>query len=135
MNLYNQFFNLIVYIKITELNVDALMRGGRARWKIENETFNTLKNQGYEFEHNFGHGNKNLNIIFTMLMFLAFTIDQLQQIGCSFFQAALNRWGTRAALWRKIQALFTSYYISSWQDLFQSITFGHKGAVLTPDTS
>jgi hypothetical protein len=23
------------------------MRGGRARWKIENETFNTLKNQGY----------------------------------------------------------------------------------------
>jgi hypothetical protein len=30
------------------------MSGGRARWKIENETFNTLKNQGYQFEHNFG---------------------------------------------------------------------------------
>ena len=24
---------------------------GRSRWKIENETFNTLKNQGYHFEH------------------------------------------------------------------------------------
>nr|WP_198246747.1 hypothetical protein [methane-oxidizing endosymbiont of Gigantopelta aegis] len=23
----------------------------RARWRIENETFNTLKNQGYHFEH------------------------------------------------------------------------------------
>ena len=31
--------------------------GGRARWKIENETFNTLKNQGYNFEHNYGHGD------------------------------------------------------------------------------
>ena len=30
------------------------MRAGRCRWKIENETFNTLKNQGYNFEHNYG---------------------------------------------------------------------------------
>jgi len=28
----------------------AVMRAGRARWKIENETFNTLKNQGYHFD-------------------------------------------------------------------------------------
>jgi hypothetical protein len=34
------------------------MKGGRARWRIENETFNTLKNQGYHFEPNFGHGPK-----------------------------------------------------------------------------
>jgi len=26
-----------------------LMRAGRARWKIENETFNTLKTQGYHY--------------------------------------------------------------------------------------
>jgi hypothetical protein len=36
---------------VTQLNVDAsnvanLVLGGRSRWKIENETFNTLKNQG-----------------------------------------------------------------------------------------
>ncbi|MEZ4549426.1 MAG: hypothetical protein R2874_02835 [Desulfobacterales bacterium] len=46
-------------------------RGGRARWKIENETFNTLKNQGYNFEHNYGLGVKNLSLIFAMLMMLA----------------------------------------------------------------
>ena len=34
--------------------VEPVMRGGRARWKIENETFNTLKNQGDAFEHNYG---------------------------------------------------------------------------------
>ncbi len=26
-----------------------------------NETFNTVKNQGYHFEHNFGHGNHAFN--------------------------------------------------------------------------
>lgn len=128
-------FTWITDITITESNAYDLMRGGRTRWKIENETFNTLKNQGYQFEHNFGHGNKNLNLVFTMLMFLAFTIDQLQQIGCHFFQDALNRWGSRTALWRKTKALFITYYIDSWQDLYESIAFGHKGARLAPDTS
>ncbi len=41
--------------EITDENIYELMQGGRARWKVENETFNTLKNQGYQFEHNFGH--------------------------------------------------------------------------------
>lgn len=45
-------------IELTQENVDRIMRAGRARWVIENETFNTLKNQSYAFEHNFGHGKK-----------------------------------------------------------------------------
>jgi hypothetical protein len=48
------------------------MRGGRARWRIGNETFNTLKNQGYHFEHNFGHGYEHLSVVFAVLMMLAF---------------------------------------------------------------
>ena len=34
-------------------SVARIVRAGRARWKIENEGFNTLKNQGYHLEHNF----------------------------------------------------------------------------------
>jgi len=69
----------ITDFKLTQENVFTVMQGGRSRWKIENETFNTLKNQGYEFEHNFGHGKKNLSHVFAMLMLLAFTIDHM---GC-----------------------------------------------------
>ena len=47
---------------------------------IENETFNTLKNQGYYFEHNFGHGNKNLSILLVKLMMLAFLIDEAEEV-------------------------------------------------------
>ena len=57
-------------MRITRGNARHLVRGGRTRWKIENETFNTLKNQGYQFEHNFGHGSENLSVVFAMLMML-----------------------------------------------------------------
>ncbi len=36
-------------------SVAELAACGRARWKIENETFNVLKCSGYNLEHNFGH--------------------------------------------------------------------------------
>src|SRR5438132_3551967 len=55
-----QHFSWVTDLRVSKRNVYKLMRGGRARWKIENETFNTLKNQGYHFEHNYGHGEQNL---------------------------------------------------------------------------
>ena len=50
---------------VTDLPVDAgsvaeLAACGRARWKIENESFNVLKTKGYHLEHNFGHGKEHL---------------------------------------------------------------------------
>jgi len=60
----------ITDLDVTEANVRAIMRAGRARWKVENETFNTLKNQGYHFEHNFGHGEQQLSVVFACLMML-----------------------------------------------------------------
>jgi len=88
-------FSWVTDIQVTEENVFEIMRGGRARWKIENETFNTLKNQGYQFEHNFGHGNKNLSVVFAMLMMLAFLVDQVQQLVCRLFQAVWGKLGSK----------------------------------------
>ena len=90
-----QHFSWITDFIIDEANAYILMRGGRARWKIENETFNTLKNQGYNFEHNYGLGEKNLSLIFAMLMMLAFLIDQTQQLSCKLFQAAWKKQGAK----------------------------------------
>ena len=61
-------FSQVTDFTVTKKNAYQIMRGGRARWKIENETFNTLKNQGYHFEHNYGLGKKNQSLIFAMLM-------------------------------------------------------------------
>jgi hypothetical protein len=40
-----QHFSWVTDLRVSKRNVYALMRGGRARWKIENETCNTLKNR------------------------------------------------------------------------------------------
>ena len=121
--------------EITDNNLYELMRGGRARWKIENETFNTLKNQGYQFEHCFGHGKKNLHTVFAFLMMLAFLIDQVQEATCGLFQKALEHRKTRRAFWEKMKALFYNYFVESWQDLFTAMGPGFKGARLIVNSS
>jgi hypothetical protein len=90
-----QHFRWVTDLRVNKRHVYALMRGGRARWKIENETFNTLKNQGYNFEHNYGHGMKNLSVVFATVMMLAFLVDQTQQLCCALFQAVWAKLGSK----------------------------------------
>jgi hypothetical protein len=78
-----QSFSWVTDLRVSKRNVYKLMRGGRARWKIENETCNTLKNQGDNFEHNYGHGEQNLSVVFATMMRLAFLVDQTQQLCCA----------------------------------------------------
>ena len=102
------------------------MRAGRARWKIENETFNTLKNQGYQFEHNFGHGKKHLSVVFALLMMLAFLVDQVQQAACPLFQAVLAKVGSKKRLWEKMRTLFFSLSFECMEDIWRALLYGYK---------
>jgi hypothetical protein len=119
---------------LNEKNVYQIMRGGRARHKIENETFNTLKNQGYHFEHNFGHGKKNLSTVFACLMMLAFFVDQLQQLGCKLFGKALQRLHSKIRLWERKRCLFSGLFINNLEDLWNALAYGSR-TQLTPNTS
>src|ERR1700722_13172989 len=53
--------SFITDLPVERDNVAQLAACGRARWKIENEGFNVLKTKGYNLEHNFGHGKRNLD--------------------------------------------------------------------------
>lgn len=119
-------FSWVTDYEINDKNIMQIMRGGRARWKIENETFNTLKNQGYEFEHNFGHGNKNLSTVFGYLMFLSFLFDQISQLGCKSFQAALKHKKRLKYLRDTLRGWFMYSYnlnveFKSWQEFLESV--------------
>jgi hypothetical protein len=129
-------FSWITNLPVNNNNIMQLMRGGRCRWKIENETFNTLKNQGYEFEHNFGHGYKNLSTNFAFLMMLAFLIDQLQEMGCKVFQKALQiAHDKRSRLWDYLRATYLrTPTVESWED-FWSMIIEPKRWKMVKDTS
>ncbi|MGB3217695.1 MAG: transposase [Anaerolineae bacterium] len=125
-----QHFSWVTDFIVTTANVFQIMRGGRARWKVENETFNTLKNQGYHFEHNFGHGNKNLSVVFASLMMLAFLVDQAQQLACELFQAVLEKERSRIRLWEHVRALFYTLEFACMEDIFRALLYGFRTQVL-----
>jgi len=114
-------FTWISSIKLIKSNVYKVMRMGRSRWKIENETFNTLKNQNYNFEHNFGHGKENLCTNFAYLMMLAFYVDQIQQSSCQYFKKILQELKTRLKFWESVRAVFKILPCKNMMQIFFSI--------------
>jgi hypothetical protein len=120
-------FSWITDHEITDSNLMEIMQTGRARWKIENETFNTLKNQGYNLEHCYGLGKKNLSVNLMKLMMLAFLVDQVQQTCCKLFQAALSRLGAKIKIWKDIKTYMHCFIVHSMEEVFKIIVYGfHK---------
>jgi hypothetical protein len=122
----------VVDLELTEANVPLVMSGGRARWKVENETFNTLKNQGYHFEHNYGHGYNHLCTVFAELMMAAFLIDQVQQRCNKLFAQARAKAGPKCTLRETIRHLFFSFEVASMREIYGAIAFGYERPRLQP---
>jgi len=119
-------FSWVTDLPITRENAVAIMRAGRARWKIENETFNTLKNQGYNLGHNYGLGEKNLSAVFAILMMLAFLLDQIQQMSCWLFQEAWKKEESKRSLWESIRSFFRNYRVDSMETILRAIAHGFE---------
>jgi len=116
-----QRFSWVTDLDVTEDNVYLFMRGARARWKIENETFNTLKNQGYHFGHNYGLGKKHLSEVFIFLTMLAFLVDQILQLCCPLFNPAWKEWKSKRSLWEKVRSKFHEFSIQTMEELYRSL--------------
>lgn len=111
----------ITNLPLEARTVESVMSAGRGRWKIENETFNTLKNQGYHFEHNYGHGTQNLATVLAVLMFLAFTVDQMIQRCWQLFRQVRAGLRTKAKLWESLRSLFKVTFFRSMDALYRQI--------------
>ncbi len=115
--------------------IARVMKGGRARWRIENETFNTLKNQGYQFEHNFGHGHNQLCSVFTLLMVLAFLVDQAQALCSDLFRKARAKAGANRELWLQMRWLFHWMEIPDWETFYRTLSATGDETILVPSTA
>jgi hypothetical protein len=117
-------FSWVTDIDLSEKDLHLYQQAGRCRWRVENETFNTLKNQGYCLEHNYGHGSRNLTTVLALLMFLAFTVDQIQEACCKQFVAAMTRTGRRVRLWESIRSHLRHFDFESFAELYSVIAAG-----------
>ena len=104
-------------------NVAELSACGRARWKIENETFNVLKNNGYNLEHSFGHGKQNLAATLATLNLLAFAIHTVCDIADQLWRTAREKLGPRYNFFGKLAAITAYLIFPSWDDLLLTLAF------------
>lgn len=106
---------------IDDRNVKKLVRIGRCRWKIENETFNTLKNHGYHIEHNFGHGKKHLSMNFFLLNLLAFFMHQIFELTDNLYQECRRHFGSKKNLWDNLRISIRILIFPDWETLLRRV--------------
>lgn len=113
--------NWVTDFEITEANIQKIVLCGRARWKLENECFNTLKNQGYRLDHNYGHGNKSLSFIFYLFQLLAFFFHQIAELTDGLYLAVKEKFGNKKEMWNFIRTSLQLFLLDSWEMLFQLV--------------
>jgi len=110
-------FAWVTSLPINAGNVVDMADCARARWKIENETFNTLKNFGTHLEHNFGHGNETLSMVLVVLNLLAFMMHAICDISVEMWQRAREGAGTRKRMFAALATLTHYVVYDSWHAL------------------
>ncbi len=103
---------------VTPETVAAIVGIGRSRWKIENEQFNVHKNHGYEVEHNYGHGQQTLSMVFYLLNLLAFLAHKLLEFGDRLYQQC-RAGESRRGLWTLFRSAFYLITFDNWEALLR----------------
>ncbi len=104
-------------------NLAAMVAAGRARWKVENEAFNTLKTKGYNLEHNFGHGQQHLSSVLATLNLLAFACHTVCDLVDKRWMAARRELVVRQGFSQTLVALTAYLVFPSLDDLLQTMAF------------
>lgn len=109
---------------VSETTVKAITQAGRSRWKVENEGNNVLKNQGYQFEHNYGHGKQHLSNVLLTLLLLAFLIHSIFDLIDAKYQAVRQDLGSRRAFFESLRTLTRFHYFRNWEHLLVFMFYG-----------
>jgi hypothetical protein len=118
---YNSF---VTDYQVSENNVLEMVAAGRSRWKIENENNNTLKTKGYHFEHNFGHGKKNLSSVLATLILLAFLFHTVLEHFDKCYQLLRSVLSSREMFFEDVRALTRYICFESWQQMLEFMLKG-----------
>ena len=108
-------------LPVTAGTVAELAACGRARWKIENETFNVLKCGGYNLEHNFGHGKDTLASVLVVLNLLAFAYHTVASLAVLAWREAVAAKGATYRFFEHLRTIVAYVVFHDWPHLLRSI--------------
>jgi len=111
----------VTSLNVSRENVAEIAACARARWKIENEAFNVLKNNGYHLEHNFGHGKENLAMTFAAMNLLAFAIHTVCDCLEELWTKAREAKRARKRFFEHIRTITAYLVFPNWQTLMTTL--------------
>lgn len=111
----------VTSLAVTRTNVAEIAACARARWKIANETFNVLKNNGYHLEHNFGHGKRHLAMTFAALNLLAFAFHTVCDCLEDLWSAAREAKRARKRFFKHIRTITAYLVFPDWDTLMTTL--------------
>jgi len=111
----------VTSLPITRDTVAEIVACARARWKIENESFNVLKSNGYHLEHNFGHGKQNLAMMFAAMNLLAFALHTICDALEQFWINARTAKRARTRFFEHIRTITAYLVFPNWTTLMQTL--------------
>jgi hypothetical protein len=120
--------------EITAQNVGAIVATARARWKIENENNNVLKNRGYNLEHNFGHGKKHLASFLAAMNILAFLSHTFLDFCDEKYRLIRATLPTRRTFFDDVRALTRYFLFADWDALMDFMMRGLEIGPYAPKT-
>jgi hypothetical protein len=123
--LYHNAF--IADFEMQDSSVEAIVRDGRARWKVENENNNVLKTKGYHLEHNSGHGSQHLASLLLTLNLLAFLFHTILDLVDEKYRLIRQTLGSRCTFFQDLETLLRYFVFANWEDV---LNFMYKGLEL-----
>ena len=117
--------SFVTSLPVNRDNVAELAQCARARWKIENETFNVLKQHGHRLEHNFGHGKTTLASVLVALNLPAFAPHTACELAETLWQQARLRLGARQRLFEHLRSITAYQVFPTWTALMTLLATGH----------
>lgn len=121
-------------LALDDSNVAEVVEAGRSRWKIENENNNTLKTQGYHFEHNYGHGQKHLSSLLASLIVLAFLVHTVLEWMDDKYRLLRKKLPSRKRLFNDIRTLTSYLGFLSWDALMDFMLDSFTRSPTQPET-
>jgi hypothetical protein len=115
--------SFITDLPVNRKNAAERAAAGRARWKIENGSFNVLKTRGYNLEHSFGHGKHNLAALLVTRNLLAFAFHTVCDLAEDVWRLARTKAGSRARFFSRMAAITEFLIFRTSDELLETLAF------------
>jgi len=119
-----QHVSWVTDLRVSQRHVSHLMRGGRARGKMAQETCHTLNNHGDNCAQHDGPGTQHLSVVCAVVRRLACVVDQTQQLCCALFRAVWTKMGSQRLVWERLRAVCSDDRLDAMRALFAARLYG-----------